>query len=60
MESKKMPELNGQIGELHITLQVTRKDTGIIETVELIGTIADSQTETEGVENGSDTQHSGT
>jgi len=55
-----MPELNGQVGELHITLQITRKNTGITETVELTGKIADSQIETKGVENGSDTQHSGT
>jgi hypothetical protein len=30
-------ELNGQAGELHMTLQITRKETGKVEEVELIG-----------------------
>lgn len=30
-------QLNGQPGELHITLQITRKATGNTEEVELIG-----------------------
>jgi len=30
-------QLNGQPGELHMTLQITRKETGNTEEVELIG-----------------------
>jgi hypothetical protein len=30
-------ELNGQAGELHMTLQITRKETGKVEEIELIG-----------------------
>ena len=30
-------ELNGQAGELHMTLQITRKETGKVEEVELVG-----------------------
>lgn len=30
-------ELTGQAGELHMTLQITRKETGKVEEVELVG-----------------------
>jgi hypothetical protein len=32
-----MIALNGQMGELRMTLQITRKDTGKVEQVELVG-----------------------
>lgn len=32
-----MPELQGQVGELRLTLQITRAATGKTETVELVG-----------------------
>lgn len=34
-----MIELNGQPGELRLTLQITRKATGKVEKVELVGFI---------------------
>lgn len=40
-----MPELEGQKGELRITLEITRAATGETETVELIGTIVEEETE---------------
>jgi hypothetical protein len=30
-------ELNGQVGELRFTVQVTRKETGLTEEVEMVG-----------------------
>lgn len=38
-----MPALEGQVGELRFTLQITRKETGKVEEVELIGRITDEQ-----------------
>jgi hypothetical protein len=32
-----MSNLSGQVGELRMTLQITRKETGKVEEVELIG-----------------------
>jgi hypothetical protein len=32
-----MPDLSGQMGELRFTLQITRKETGLTDTVELVG-----------------------
>lgn len=32
-----MTELQGQVGELRMTLQITRAETGKTETVELVG-----------------------
>jgi len=34
-----MAELQGQEGELRFTLQITRKETGAVETVEMVGHI---------------------
>ncbi len=34
-----MSELKGQTGELRMTVEITRKATGKVETVELIGTV---------------------
>lgn len=33
-----MPHLNGPVGELHFTIEVTRKNTGKVETFDMIGT----------------------
>lgn len=52
-----MAELNGQLGELRMTLEITRKETGKVETVELIGRLDEQQIKE--LENGSDSQHSG-
>jgi hypothetical protein len=38
-----MSSLNGQIGELRMVIEVTRKDTGETETVELTSAITDPQ-----------------
>lgn len=38
-----MAALEGQAGELRFTLQITRKDTGLVEEVELVGRITDEQ-----------------
>lgn len=38
-----MPELQGQSGEMRITLQITRKETGKTETVELVGFLTDDK-----------------
>lgn len=35
--------LSGQAGELRFTLQITRKETGKVEQVELVGNISESQ-----------------
>jgi hypothetical protein len=32
-----MAELNGSVGELRFTVEITRKETGKVETVELVG-----------------------
>jgi len=32
-----MPDLSGQMGELRFTLQIKRKETGLTDTVELVG-----------------------
>lgn len=38
-----MATLQGQAGELRFTVQITRKETGLVEEIELIGTITDEQ-----------------
>lgn len=38
-----LPELSGQVGELRFTLEITRKDTGKVEQVEMIGFIDEEQ-----------------
>lgn len=38
-----MTELKGQVGELSMTLQITRKDTGKVEEVQLTGFIDEAQ-----------------
>lgn len=53
-----MTELSGQPGELHMTLTITRKATGKVETVDVIGrVIPDEQPKDKDVGH---TQHGGT
>ena len=33
-----MPHLNGPVGELYFTIEVTRKETGKVETYDMVGT----------------------
>ena len=40
-----MTNLTGQIGELRFTIEVTRKDTGVVDTYEMIGTIIPDEDE---------------
>ena len=49
-----MSELKGQEGELRMTLTITRKDTGKVETVEFVGTVTEKEQD-----DGSHAQHSG-
>jgi hypothetical protein len=53
-----MAELGGQIGEVRMTVQVTRKETGKIETYDLVGFLDEDQLKE--LQNGSDTLDSGT
>jgi hypothetical protein len=39
-----MAELKGQLGELRATIQITRKETGKVEEVELTSRITDQET----------------
>lgn len=39
-----MTELNGQLGELKMTLQITRKDTGRVDEVDMTSAITDPET----------------
>lgn len=52
-----MAELCGQVGELRLSVQVTRKETGETENYELVGFLDEDQLKE--VQNGSDAQHSG-
>lgn len=38
-----MSELKGQVGELHFTVQIKRKETGKVETFELVGRVAEDE-----------------
>lgn len=52
-----MSNLGGQVGELRFTVQITRKDTGKVEDVELIGYLdADKLKE---LQDGCNPQHGG-
>lgn len=48
-----MADLSGEVGELRFTVQITRKDTGKVEEVELVGKLTDVQLKE--LTNGSDT-----
>lgn len=54
----KMTELNGQLGEVRFTLEITRKETGKVETVEMVGFLDEQKLKE--ITNGSDTQHGST
>lgn len=52
-----MTHLSGQIGEIRFTLNVKRKDTGKVETYEMVGKVlSDEPVKEDGY--GSNTQHS--
>lgn len=53
-----MAELGGQIGEVRMTVQVTRKETGETENYELVGFLDEDKLKE--LQNGSDTLDSGT
>ena len=52
-----MAELCGKVGELRLSVQVTRKETGETENYELVGFLDEDQLKE--VPNGSNAQHSG-
>lgn len=47
-----MADLQGQMGELRMTVQVTRKETGEVETHELVGYATQEQAEALGAQTG--------
>jgi len=51
-----MSELIGQKGEVRMTIQITRKNTGKVEQFDLVGQITDEQLK--GLQNGSNTLNS--
>lgn len=53
-----MSNLGGQMGELRMTLQITRKETGKVEEVELIGFLDEEKLKE--LQNGSNSQHGST
>ena len=56
-----MAELQGKLGELSFTLQITRKDTGKVEEYEMTSSITDEKTHEQLLkeyDDGSHTQHS--
>lgn len=53
-----MPDLSGAVGELRFTVQITRKETGKVEEVEMVGFLDEDKLKE--LQHGSDTQHSGT
>jgi hypothetical protein len=38
-----MSNLTGQVGEVHMTLQIIRAETGKVETVELVGKLVNDE-----------------
>jgi len=53
-----MSNLGGQMGELRFTVQITRKETGKVEEVELIGFLDEEKLKE--LQNGSNSQHGST
>lgn len=47
-----MSNLTGQAGELRMSIEITRKETGKVETYELVGTATKEQAEELGIETG--------
>ncbi len=53
-----MNALEGSVGEVKMTLEIKRKETGKVEKVELVGFINQEQLDhLKGTENGNDSQH---
>lgn len=52
-----MSELSGQLGELRMVVEIKRKETGKVETVELVGFVDEAKLKE--LQNGGDTQRSG-
>jgi hypothetical protein len=52
-----MAELCGKVGEVRMTVEITRKETGKVETYDIIGFLDADQLKE--VQNGSNAQHSG-
>jgi hypothetical protein len=52
-----MAELCGKVGEVRMTVEITRKETGKVETYDIIGFLDEDQLKE--VQNGSNAQHSG-
>lgn len=52
-----MAELNGQVGEVRMQVQITRKETGIVEDYELVGFLNEDQLKE--LQNGSHSLDSG-
>jgi hypothetical protein len=52
-----MAELSGQVGEVRMTVEITRKETGKVETYDLVGFLDEDKLKE--LQNGSDTLDSG-
>lgn len=53
-----MINLNGQMGEVRLTVEVKRADTGKVEQYELVGYLDEDKLKE--IQNGSDSQHGST
>jgi hypothetical protein len=53
-----MAELSGQVGEVRMTVEITRKETGKVETYDLVGFLDEDKLKE--LQNGSDPLGSGT
>lgn len=53
-----MADLSGQVGELRFTLEITRKETGKVETVEMVGFLDEQKLKE--LDNGGNAQYSST
>jgi hypothetical protein len=49
--------VQGQVGEVRMTVSVTRKATGKVDTYNLVGRVMNEDQPNEELENGSDPQH---
>jgi hypothetical protein len=52
-----MAELSGQVGEVRMTVEITRKETGKVETYDLVGFLDEDKLKE--LQNGSNSQPSG-
>ena len=57
LTTQQLSALKGQVGELRMTVEITRKDTGKVDVVELVGTVTDDTDKEQG--DGSHAQHGG-